>query len=287
MLEQGQQREAILLLKLLLSDDGDNPQLLYNLGMANSDTGNLDRAVLQLRRLMGIEPGHVNGRIALGVALTRQKKYEEAGVELARAAAEDPANSWAHRNLGVVLLHLARPEEAVAHLRRAAELSPNDERVWYGLAQALEIAGDERGADAAYERVLQITEIGDYAERARQGRAKIAAEAFRAATAGQVRLDAVMYCLGALERFEGMTPDEVRKVGFEIAILGMQGLNVNDPTSSYRLKALPGEFSGLQLVCIQYVAFKQFAPDQEIGFDLADEYRLAVAMYEQRSDAGV
>jgi hypothetical protein len=65
-----------------------------------------------------------------------------------------------------------------------------------------------------------------------------------------------MYCLGALERFTKMTPDEVRKVGFEIAVLGMSGLDVNDPAPKHRLKSLPGEFSGPQLVSIHYVSFQ-------------------------------
>jgi len=78
----------------------------------------------------------------------------------------------------------------------------------------------------------------------------------------------------------------VQRVGFEIAILGMNGLDVNDPTPKYRLRTLPGEFSGLQLLSIQYVAFKQVAPGQDIGFDLSNEYRMALELYERRSDAG-
>ena len=38
-----------------------------------------------------------------------------------------------------------------------------------------------------------------------------------------------------LEKFEKMTSDEVQKVGFEIAILGMNGLDVNDSTPKYRV----------------------------------------------------
>lgn len=52
MLEQGQYRESILLLELLLSDDRDNPHLLHNLGMAYSDMDVLDRAMSLLRRLV-------------------------------------------------------------------------------------------------------------------------------------------------------------------------------------------------------------------------------------------
>jgi len=95
-----------------------------------------------------------------------------------------------------------------------------------------------------------------------------------------------MYCLGALEKFEKMTPDQVQKVGFEIAILGMSGLDVNDAARKYQLKSLPGEFSGLHLVSIEYVAFKQFAPEQDIGFDLAREYEMALTLYGKRLSKG-
>ena len=87
-----------------------------------------------------------------------------------------------------------------------------------------------------------------------------------------------MYCLGALERFEKMTPEEVQRIGFEIAMLGKSGLDVNNPAPSYRLRTLPGEFSGLHLVSLMYVAFQQIAPGQDVGFDLATEYEMALAL---------
>ena len=46
---------------------------------------------------------------------------------------------------------------------------------------------------------------------------------------------------------------------------------------------MPGEFSGLQLVSIMYVAFQQIAPGQDAGFDLAREYEMALAMRRQPS----
>ena len=64
-----------------------------------------------------------------------------------------------------------------------------------------------------------------------------------------------MYCLGAIQKFEKMNPTEVQKIGFEIAMLGQRGLDTNDPTQKYRLKTLPGDYSGLNLVCLMYVAF--------------------------------
>ena len=96
-------------------------------------------------------------------------------------------------------------------------------------------------------------------------------------------MDAVMYCLGALEKFDGMAPTDVQKVAHEIALLAMNGIEVNDPDSRYGLKSLPGEFSGLQVVCIEYVAFKQVAPQLDIAFDLRREYDMAQALHGGRS----
>ena len=280
MLKKGQYPEAVLLLKLFLSDAPDNVILLYNLGMALSDLKQLDQAIVVLRRLLELEPGHVNGRIALGVALNRQGKAQPAVGELRQAVTDDPSNPWAHRNLGAILLKLGQTDEGVIHLRRAAELNPEDGLAWFGLAQALELTGELAGADTAYLRVLSIDEYGDLAEQARKGRSKIAQKNFRARMPDAERPDAVMYCLGALQRFEKMAPAEVQKIGFEIALLGANGLDVNDSTPKYHLRSLPGEFSGLHLVSIMYVAFKQIVPDKEVGFDLSAEYRLALSMFE-------
>jgi hypothetical protein len=56
-------------------------------------------------------------------------------------------------------------------------------------------------------------------------------------------------------------------------------LNTNDPAHKYQLKSLPGDFSGLNLVCLMYVAFKSFAPETDVGFDLSKEYAAAKSMY--------
>ena len=49
-LKRGQYREGIQLLELVRSRTPDDPAVLYNLGMALSDPGQLDRAVGHLAR---------------------------------------------------------------------------------------------------------------------------------------------------------------------------------------------------------------------------------------------
>jgi hypothetical protein len=99
---------------------------------------------------------------------------------------------------------------------------------------------------------------------------------------GTPRMDAVMYCLDALEKFDGLTPEQVQAVTLEIAMLGRQGLDTNDPTPKYRLRSLPGEFTGLHLVSLLYVGFEQINPGHDVGFDLSQEYETAQQLFSRK-----
>lgn len=279
MLTEGNYLDGILLLEFFLSEKQNDPDLLFNLGMAYSDQNKLTRSVELLSRLMSVKPEHINGRVALGIALVRDNKIEEGTRELQTAAEQEPDNLWAQRNLGGALLQHKRFPEALKNLRIATELSPQDQGAWYGYAKALEAVDDIEAADKAYIQTVGLDEFSKLADLARKARSDIAKGTFRRNAPGALRMDAVMYCVGALELFEPMSANEVQKIGFEIAMLGTRGIDVNNPQSHYTLKNLPGEYSGLHLLSIEYVAFKKFAPTQDIGFDLSAEYEAALKLF--------
>jgi hypothetical protein len=128
--------------------------------------------------------------------------------------------------------------------------------------------------------VLAVSFDSPLASIAKDGRTRISHAKLR--EGGKERPDVVMYCLGALERFEGMEPMDVQALGHEIAVLGMKGLDINDPTQKYRLRSLPGEFSGLHLVSLMYAAFRQVSPGTDVGIDFSEEYAVARSMYDER-----
>jgi hypothetical protein len=47
---------------------------------------------------------------------------------------------------------------------------------------------------------------------------------------------------------------------------------VNDPAQKYSINSIPGKFSGLHLLCIEYVGFQLIDPSLDLGFDLSAEY---------------
>jgi len=276
-LAAGDIRGAVPLLKALVALEPNNTDVHHNLGMALSDLGELDTAQLHLLKVVHRDPGNVDALVALGVALHRAGDSTGARRRLEQAIARDPANGYAHRNLAAVLANAGERERAVEHFREAYRLLPQDQASAFGLARTLDDfggEGDPDEADALYEATIATDPSTDLAELARRARSRIAHQHLRAG-GGDVRMDAVMYCLGALERFEQMRPEEVQAVGFEIALLGRRGVDVNNPGTTYTLGSIPGEFTGLHLMSLMYVAFKQFAPEQDIGFDLSKEYAAA------------
>lgn len=96
------------------------------------------------------------------------------------------------------------------------------------------------------------------------------------------QMASVMYCLSALERFEKMSRPEITQIVSEIAILGQAGLDYASSEQKYRLVAVPGEtFSGLQLMCLMYVGFKDIQPTVDVGMDLREPYEMALKLHRE------
>ena len=275
LLEKGKHTLAVPILKSLLENEPGHTGVLFNLGMAESDLGKFDDAIGHLKALLEKEPGHAHGWVALGVAQSRAGRIDDAIATLNEAVRIAPGDPYARRNLGALLGKKGLFADAVTHLREGVRLLPTDQQGLFALAHTLlSLGGDDNAteADGLFQRAIAVDPDTELATICRKERSQIAHSTFRSNAAGQVRMDAVMYCLGAMQAFEKMSKDEIRKTTFEIAMLGTKGLDVNDPTQKYQLRSLPGRFSGLHLVSIEYVGFKLVDPSVDLGFDLSQEY---------------
>jgi tetratricopeptide (TPR) repeat protein len=239
----------------------------------------LDEAIPLLTRVVKDHPSHPHGWVALGVAYARQNNLPSAINALKKAVEINPQDGHSHKNLGAILAQSGAIAESIPHLRRATALLPNDPSTWLNLGLTLEDQGELDAADEAFVKVLSLDPTGQLGERAQRGRSQIAEKSFRE-RGGNLRPDAVSYCLNALKRFEGMPKPEIQKISFEIAMLGTRGLDVNSPEQKYTLNSIPGNFSGLQLLCIEYVGFQIINPSLDLGFDLSREYQAALALYD-------
>jgi tetratricopeptide (TPR) repeat protein len=214
------------------------------------------------------EAGPMTGR---GIEFPKAGDYKKGITTLRMAVALNPNDGYSHKNLGAILSRSGARAEGIKQLRRATELLPSDPATWLNFGLALEDDDELAEADEAYLKVIALDPTGQIGQRAERGRSQIAEKTFRG-RGGDLRADAFSYCLGALERFEGMPKSEIQKITFEIAMLGRRGLDVNDPAQKYSLTSVSGTFSGLQLLCIEYVGFQLVDPSVDIGFDLSAEY---------------
>ena len=276
-LRSGRTAQGAQVLEFLLTANPDDVNVLFNLGLALSEARRFAEAEDHLARAVELAPDFVNAWVALGVAQLRQQNNEVAVENLERAVALEPENPWANRNLGIALLKLGDDaEKAALHLRIAVESQPRDQEAWLALGDALILAEERQQAADAYKQAISINPHNDLAEVARSASSLLAQDSIQSSgSASGPRPDAVECCVAAIKEFRDRRLEDVKRIAFEIAALGRAGIDVNDFTKWYRLDSLPGEFSGLQIVCLMYVGFQMVAPGTDVGIDLTDEYTAA------------
>jgi tetratricopeptide (TPR) repeat protein len=247
--------------------DGADPPL----GQESWSTERLPALLVRLASLF-LDP--VFGKRTLGMAQARAGQWDEAIRAFREVVTRDPQDGLARKNLGAALSQTGRLDDAREHLKAAVVLLPSDAEAWLNLAINLERSGEMAEAEIAYQQVMSLAPGSQLSETAELGRNRITTANFRK-TGGDFNPDALTYCGEALRKFEDMPKAEVQRISLEIGMLGTKGLSVNDPSGKYTLHSLPGNFSGLHLLCIQYVGFKIIDPSVDIGFDIAAEYEEA------------
>lgn len=86
-----------------------------------------------------------------------------------------------------------------------------------------------------------------------------------------------MYMLGALEYFDGMNKSEIKKIAFEIAMIGTTGISP-DKKSGYKVPSIPGkDFGGYQLLAYYYVSWALAIPEMLASLNLPFDNAWAAA----------
>lgn len=277
LLRVGQLQRAVPLLWTLIQHEPRNVDNHYNIGVAYNQLGQFDKAIAHLQQAVKLAPTHVNALAALGFAQIKTGDLETASQTLESAIRLNPNNIHVLKNLGVALLQLGRLNDAEPVLRQALEVSPEDVQTMYGLGQVLEELGRDHEADVLYRQVVKIGGNDPVVELAAAADTRMAERTLQSRS-GNFRPHVMEYCRAALDLFTTLAPEKVQAIGFEIAVLGQSGLDINNPDKRYQLKELSGEFTGLQLCTFMYVAFRQVAPEANVGIDFSAEYEAAVGM---------
>lgn len=281
LLQQGNYPKGKAILEKLLPKYPKNAIVLYNLGMIYSDEGNLLIAIDLLSQATKVYHNHAHSWVALAVAHMRNGNLDKAIESAKTALTIDPNDPYVLRTAGSLVARAGNNSEALSMLEKAAKEAPNDSIALYSLAESLitdDTNKNRRRADLLYKKVIELAPGSPQAEKAKDNRRKIAYEGFR--KVGELRTDAIMYCLDALKKFSTMSSKDIAGVAMETATLGQSGLEVNNPSTLYQLRTIPGDYSGLHVVCILHAAIQKIAPGNDSGFDVQAEYEAALELFD-------
>jgi len=138
---------------------GTNPTLcdaLFVQGVRHHRANNLDRSMKSFKRVLMLDPDHVNTLCNLGALQVQRGEHAKALALLERAVALAPTLVPARLALAGGWLATGEADKALAHYRTALDIAPDSDAVHAGLAMALRAAGDLDGALVHFERAAQI-----------------------------------------------------------------------------------------------------------------------------------
>ena len=148
-----------------------------------------------------------------------------------------------------------------------------------GLANCLyTMEAHRKEALKVYKDVLKHFPDSPFADKATSILNRAGQTDLRKVVDGGYRPDAVEYMIVAMKRFAELPREHVGRAAMEIAMLGQNGLEINNPQKRYTLTNLEGDFSGLQLLSYMHVGMALLNPSVDCGSGLQREYEIAKGM---------
>jgi len=145
--------EARHVLRRALELAPDAPRLLYQRGMIEFRSGDLEAAEKTFRRILESGPDDLDARTALGLLLTESSRPTEAEALFAESAGKAPRDYRAHFHLGRLCARdSGRLEEALGHFGRMLDLAPRDRAA----VHTAYIVARNAGGDAVASRAEAI-----------------------------------------------------------------------------------------------------------------------------------
>lgn len=141
--------DAIRWLKVALSFEPNNVDVLYSLGRCLYTQNLFAEAEGAYSRILQIDPNHLKAEENLGLTYDGENKPEKAEQALRAAAAladkQTSPDEWPYLDLGVFLQDQSRLQEALPLLKKAASIAPNSAVCRSRLGRALVSTGDAKG----------------------------------------------------------------------------------------------------------------------------------------------
>ena len=125
-IRQGDYDEAIAILKDVLTEDPEDTNALYLLGMSYSKQQMYPEAIDSLTQVVRLVPDFPPAQFELAICYQNQGEKEKALEQYRKTLELDPNNPDAAYNAGLILFGQNRAEEALVLFEKAVSLRPED-----------------------------------------------------------------------------------------------------------------------------------------------------------------
>jgi tetratricopeptide (TPR) repeat protein len=139
----------------LSKDSGD---LELNFGLALSDAGRYDEAILHLKRASALMPSGFTVWDALGGAYAKSGQYEKAVASYKKAISINKDYYASYKNLAIVYLYYKKANDAKTFLEKEALIKwPSDAFIWRMLGFADVMRKDNQGALDSFKKAYELS----------------------------------------------------------------------------------------------------------------------------------
>jgi tetratricopeptide (TPR) repeat protein len=156
LLKGGRPAEAEPLFRRILAVDPNHIESLHLLGVAAYHLGRNEEALDLIGKAIGLNDRIADFHCNMGLALSALGRANEAVAHYTRAITLEPRHTLSYNNLGNLLADEGKLLEAETQLRRAIALNPDYAEAHYNLANALGSQGKLQDAAAHYWRALTL-----------------------------------------------------------------------------------------------------------------------------------
>jgi len=155
LLDQGDASTAIGFLQVASSNAPLNSIYQHNLGRALAALNRPEEAESYYRQAVAIDPNYIDAQFALALSLQNRENYAGAVTQYQKLIAIAPHIPLAYNNLGNALSMLRRYPEAIANFQKALAIDPNASDVYSNLGNVYTNAGMITEAEQAYVTAIE------------------------------------------------------------------------------------------------------------------------------------
>jgi len=150
-------RSAVSAYKKVVELDDNRDKAHYGLGVVLLRMREYKEAITHLEKAAQLNMDNKEAYYHIGNAYEELKDFAKAAEAYQKFVGSKPENAWmGNLRLGLCRVELGDYEQAVAALKKAQEKKPQDIKINYNLAQALQKAGRFQEAEEAYKSLAAI-----------------------------------------------------------------------------------------------------------------------------------